>query len=400
VSTARPSRFFTGLSRDTFLLACASLFSDVSTEMLYPVLPVFLTRVLGASGSAVGLIDGFAQAAQNLIQGPAGALADRMQRRKPLALCGYLICAFAKPLIGLAGSWPGVLAARLLDRLGAGARAAPRDALVAGSVDAPYRGRAFGLEGVGDNAGACLGPLLALLLLGAVGISMRRIFYLALIPGLLACIMVLLVRERRGAMPAQRAPALGLRALPPSYWRYLTVTAIFGLGNSSNAFLILRTQDAGASLNGTLLVYAAYNLIAALISYPAGSLSDRWGRRGPLLFAFTIFGMVYLGFALGGTLVSAAVLFTLYGLFQGVFRAVGKSLAADLSPPAVRATGIGCYSATVGLLQLIASVIAGILWDRVNHAAVFWYGAVCAFAGAAALLILMPPRASAVQPAH
>jgi MFS family permease len=390
VPAARPPGYFTGLSRDTFLLACASLFSDVSTEMLYPVLPVFLTQTLGASGSAVGLVDGFAQAAQNLIQGLSGALSDRMRRRKPLALFGYLLAALAKPLIGLASSWTGVLASRLLDRLGAGTRAAPRDALIAGSVAAAYRGRAFGLEGVGDNAGACLGPLLTLLLLGAVGIGLRGIFYLAVIPGLLACLMVLLVREQPAATPRRCSPTPGLRALPARYWRYLGVTAVFGIGNSSNAFLILRLRDAGASLSSTVLIYAAYNLVAALLSYPAGALSDRWGRRGLLGFAFGVFLLVYVGFALGGNLTGAAILFALYGLYQGVFRAVGKSLAADLSPAALRATGIGCYSATVGLLQLLASVVAGLLWDRVSHAAVFWYGAVFALLGAAALMLLMP----------
>jgi MFS family permease len=396
VPAERPPGYFAGLSRDTFLLACASLFSDISTEMLYPVLPVFLTQVLGAGGSAVGLIDGCAQASQNLMQGVSGALSDRLRRRKPLALCGYLLSALAKPLIGLAGSWPGVLTARFLDRLAAGTRAAPRDALIAGSVQPAYRGRAFGLEGVGDNAGACLGPLLALALLGAAGIGLRSIFYIAVIPGLLAFGMVLLVREQRATATAEQNPKAGLRGLPRAYWRYLLVTAIFGLGNSSNAFLILRMQDDGASLSATILVYAAYNLVAALISYPAGALSDRWGRRSLLGVAFAVFLLAYAGFGMTRSVGTAAALFALYGLYQGVFRAVGKSLAADLSPAAMRATGIGCYSAAVGLLQLVASVVAGILWDRVGHAAVFWYGALFAFFGGIALVLLMPAAARTV----
>jgi MFS family permease len=395
---ARAPGYFAGLSRDTFLLACASLFSDISSEMLYPVLPVFLTQVLGAGGSAVGLIDGFAQASQNVMQGVSGALSDRLRRRKPLALCGYLLAALAKPLIGLAGSWPGVLAARFLDRLAAGTRAAPRDALIAGSVQPAYRGRAFGLEGLGDNAGACLGPLLALALLGAAGIGLRSIFYIAVIPGLLAFGMVLLVREQSAPATAKHGATPGLRGLPRTYWRYLLVTAIFGLGNSSNAFLILRMQDDGASLSATILVYAAYNLVAALLSYPAGALSDRWGRRSLLGLAFAVFIIVYAGFGMTRRVGTAAALFALYGLYQGIFRAVGKSLAADLSPAAMRATGIGCYSATVGLLQLIASVIAGILWDRVGHAAVFWYGAIFAFLGGISLLLLMPATRPMPEP--
>jgi MFS family permease len=391
-------RFFAGLSRDTFLLALASLFSDISTEMLYPVLPVFLTQTLKASGSVLGLVDGIAQAAQNIVQGFSGALSDRLRRRKPIALCGYLLAALAKPLTGLAASWQGVLGARLLDRLGAGTRSAPRDALIAASVEAEHRGRAFGLEGVGDNAGAFLGPLLAVLLLSAAGIGMRTIFYLAVIPGLMAFLMVLLVRERRAAPNTQSSSDLRLRSLPRAYWRYLLVTAIFGLGNSSNAFLILRTQDAGASVDTSILIYAAYNLVAALASYPAGSLSDRWGRRGVLLASFVVFLVAYLGFALASSLKVLGALFVSYGLYQGIFRTVGKSFASDLVPAALRASGIGCYSATVGVLQLAASVIAGVLWDRLGHGAVFWYGAASSLLGIVALILLMPAGPRGQQP--
>lgn len=390
---------FAGLSRDTFLLACASLFSDVSTEMLYPVLPVFLTQVLKASGSAVGLVDGFAQAAQNIMQAVSGSLSDRLRRRKPLALCGYLLAALAKPLTGLAGSWGAVLGARFLDRVAAGTRAAPRDALIAASVEAPFRGRAFGLEGLGDNAGAFLGPLLAVLLLSVAGIGMRPIFFLAVIPGLLAFLMVLMVREQPLSGHSQSARRLRLRDLPHEYWKYLAVTAVFGLGNSSNAFLILRSRDAGVSVKTTILVYAAYNLVAALVSYPAGALSDRWGRRRVLLSAFWVFALAYLGFATLHSAAAVAALFAFYGVFQGIFRAVGKSFASDLVPATLRATGIGCYSATIGVLQLFASVIAGVLWDQVNHGAVFWYGSACALAGSIALMLLRPGlRATEEQP--
>src|SRR5438874_10747946 len=179
-------QYFTGLSRNSFLLAAASFFADTSTEMLYPVLPVFLTQTLKASGSIVGLVDGFAQAAQNIVQGFSGALSDKLQKRKAIALVGYLLAAIAKPLMGLSTAWQGVFGARLLDRLGTGSRSAPRDALIASSVDKENRSRAFGLEGVGDNAGAFLGPLLAVLLLYALHVGIRAIFYLAIIPGLLA----------------------------------------------------------------------------------------------------------------------------------------------------------------------------------------------------------------------
>ena len=227
----------------------------------------------------------------------SGALSDKLQKRKSIALAGYLMAAVAKPLMGLSTTWQGVFGARLLDRLGAGTRSAPRDALIASSVDEKNRGRAFGLEGFGDNAGAFLGPLLAVFLLYALHVGIRAIFYLAIIPGLLAFVMVLLVKERPAEVAAKSKIDVSLRQFPMGYWKYLLATALFGLGNSSNAFLILRTQDIGASLETTILIYAAFNLVAALISYPAGSLSDSWGRKNVLLASFVIFLIAYLGFA-------------------------------------------------------------------------------------------------------
>jgi MFS family permease len=388
--TGAMQRYFFGLSRNTFLLACTSLFADISTEMLYPILPVFLTQTLKASGSVVGLIDGFAQATQNIVQGFAGTLSDKLQRRKPIALVGYLLAAISKPLMGLAMVWQVVFGARLLDRFGAGTRSAPRDALIASSVSEENRGRAFGLEGVGDNAGAFLGPLLAVFLLYWLHVGIRSVFYLAVIPGLLAFLLVLLVKETPVAVAAKAKIDVSLRQFPMAYWKYLLVTALFGLGNSSNAFLILRTQDIGASLEMTILIYAAFNLVAALISYPAGSLSDNWGAKNVLLVSFTIFLIGYLGFALTQNVVLIAGFFVFYGLFQGIFRTAGKALASSFVPNHLRASGIGWYNATDGLLQLVASLVAGQLWDRVGHVAVFYYGAAFAVIGAFALWLLVP----------
>jgi MFS family permease len=383
-------RYFARLSRNSFLLAAASLFADISTEMLYPVLPVFLTQTLKASGSIVGLVDGFAQAAQNIVQGFSGALSDKLQRRKPIAIVGYFLAAIAKPLMGLATVWPELFGARLLDRVGAGTRSAPRDALIASSVDEENRGRAFGLEGVGDNAGAFLGPLLAALLLYAAHVDLRTIFYLAVVPGLLALLMVLLVKERRVLFSAKSKIDISLGRFPKEYWRYLLATALFGIGNSSNAFLILRTQDIGASLEMTILIYAGFNLVAALISYPAGSLSDQWGRRNLLLASFVIFLIAYLGFALTQNILVIAGLFVFYGVFQGIFRAVGKAFASDFVADKLRASAVGWYSTSVGLLDLVASVVAGLLWDRIGHVAVFYYGALFALIGSIGLLLIVP----------
>ncbi len=388
--TKSPRSYFSGLSRNTLFLAASSLFADISTEMLYPILPVFLTQTLKASGSIVGLIDGFAQATQNIVQGFSGTLSDRLGRRRAVALAGYLLSAVAKPLMGLAPGWPILFGGRLLDRLGAGARSAPRDALIAASVEKQNRGRAFGLEGLCDNAGACLGPLLAAFLLYVLNVDIRSIFFLAVIPGLLAFLMVLQVRERRVKVPAESKIDASLRRFPRAYWKYLLATALFGLGNASNSFLILETRNIGASLGQTIFIYAGFNFVAALISYPAGTLSDRWGRRNVLLASFVVFLIAYGGFALTQNVIIIGALFIFYGLYQGIFRAVGKALASDFVPDELRASGIGWYSTTVGLLQLVASIVAGVLWDRVSHTAVFCYGAFFAAVGIASLLSLVP----------
>ena len=282
-------RYFNGLSRNTFLLALTSLFADISTEMLVPILPIFLTQTLKASGSVVGLVEGVAGATQNMIQGLSGSLSDRLQRRKPIALAGYLLAAMGKPLMGFATIWQGVLGGRFIDRFGAGTRSAPRDALIAASVEPENRGRAFGLEGVGDNAGACVGPLLAVTLLMVYHLPIRLIFYLAVIPGLLAFLMVLFVEEKRTGPVMKSKIDIRLQRFPKAYWKYLLATALFGMGNSSNAFLILETKDIGATLTTTILIYAGFNLVAALISYPAGTWSDRFGRRRLLVTAMAIF---------------------------------------------------------------------------------------------------------------
>jgi MFS family permease len=389
---AKKKSFFSGLTKNTFLLAFTSLFSDISSEMLYPILPIFLTQTLKAGGSIVGLIEGVAGTVQNVVQGFSGSLSDKWQKRKGIAVFGYVLSAISKPFMGLAVGWPLVFGARFLDRFGAGMRAAPRDALIAASADEKNRGKAFGLEGVGDNLGAFIGPLLAVALLFMWEFNIRSVFYLALIPGVLSIIMILSVKEKKTDIKSKIKIDVSLKQFPPQYRKYLLVTALFGIGNSSNAFLILQTKDLGVSFKNTILIYAVFNLLAATISYPAGHLSDKYGRKNILLISFLIFLITYTGFAFTKNLWLIGILFCLYGLYQGIFRAVGKAMAADFVPSHLRASGMGWYSTTIGLTGLIASVVAGQLWDKVSHSSVFIFGALFSLTGIISLIILIRGR--------
>ena len=375
------------LPRAVYLFALVSLFGDVSTEMLYPILPLFLTQELGAPRTAVGIIEGVAEATQNIAQGGSGWLADRIGRSKAVAVVGYVLAALAKPTIALAVAWPGVLASRFVDRLGTGIRSAPRDALIASTVDESRRGAAFGLEGIGDNMGAVLGPLFAALLLYVLHVQTRAIFLIAFVPGLVAVALISSIPETR-ASPSDHG-RFDIRALPAAYWRYLAAIAVFGVGNASSAFLILRASDVGVPAELTLLVYAGYNLVAAIASYPAGRLSDAWGRKRVMVATLAVFAATFALLAVASNGIEVALCFALYGVYRGALRTAGKALAVDLAPSELRATGVGMYSSAIGLSALVAGAIAGGLWDRVGAAATFGWGAGCGVAGAILLATLV-----------
>lgn len=383
-------KYFSGLRRDTFLLAFVSFFADVSTEMMYPILPIFLIQTLKANGSVVGLVEGVAVATQNIQQGFAGFISDRIQRRKPLAIVGYSISAIAKPLIGLSNIWPQVLTFRFMDRVGVGTRSAPRDALIAASVGESNKGKAYGLESVGDNLGAFVGPLVTIFLLFSLRMDLRNIFYLAFIPGFVSIIAVVLIKEKKDGVKAKSTlDAQKFKKFSKNYWKYIAASAIFGVGASSSSFLILMTKSIGIPLITTIFIYAFFNLVAATASYPSGAMSDKFGRKKILIAGFIVFLITYLGFASTTNFLVIAFLFLLYGVYQGIFRSVGKAFAADLVPENLRASGIGWYSATIGLTGLLASIIAGQLWDKVGHPAVFIYGSITALAGIIAMLIFV-----------
>ncbi len=378
-------KYFKGLTRNTYLLTLTSLFADISTEMLYPVLPIFLTQILGQGGAVVGIVEGAAVAMQNIIQGFSGALSDKLQKRKPIAIAGYVIAALSKPFIGLSTSWWGVFGARSVDRLGSGIRSAPRDALIANSAGESHRGKAFGLEGIGDNLGAFLGPIIAVVLLFYFKINIRSIFYFAIIPGLLAVIMIFFVKENKSDFLAKSKLDKNVFKFSPKYLSYLGIIALFGLGNISSSFYILQMRNLGVPLMATILIYAFFNLIAALVSYPAGMLSDKFGRKNILLFSFIVFLISLLGFSKTITVPVIVVLYCLYGVFQGMFRATGKAFASDFVTKNFRASAIGWYNTVVGITGLAASILAGQIYDRLGPRLVFTSAAF--FVGLAIVLL-------------
>jgi len=371
------------------ILGLASLLTDLSTEMVYPLLPLFLTQTLGASPAVLGFIEGLAESAASLLRVFSGYISDRVGRRKPLALAGYAASTLGKLLLYLAMAWPTVLAGRLVDRFGKGVRTAPRDALIADSSDPGRRGRAYGLHRAMDTLGATLGVVAAILLLRTASGNFRTIFLWSLVPAALGVAVLFLARDVRSHRSTAQAPVLRWSALPGRLRAYLLVVFLFTLGNSSNQFLLLRAQNLGSTAAVVLLLYLAYNIAYALVAYPAGRLSDRIGRRALLVSGYTLYGLVYLGFAVARSQAWLWGLFVAYGLYIGMSEGVEKALVADLAPEAIRATAIGLHATLVGAGLLPASLLAGWLWTSFGPAVPFYFGGILGCAAAAALLIVL-----------
>lgn len=387
------------LTPNVFRLGLVSFFADVSSEMLYPIMPLFLTVALGAPASVVGVIEGAAEATASLLKTVSGRIADRTGRRVELVFGGYSLSALSKPLIALAHAWPLVLLARLLDRTGKGFRGAPRDAIIADSTDPALCGAAFGWHRAMDTLGAVIGPLLALGLLSATRGDMRAVIVLAAIPGLVGAGLVLAVRDPRRARGTEQAGAqaagaaaaherLTWSAIPHDFKLYLGAWLPFVLVNSSDVFLILRAKQLGFSTTAVVLVYTLYNSIYALASVPLGHLSDRLGRREVLVAGMLVFAAVYAGFSVATAAWQVLVLFSLYGVYIAATDGVGKAYAVDLVAPEIRATSIGLLGTLTGVATLAASSVAGVLWDVIGPHAPFVYGSAGALLSAALFAFL------------
>ncbi|UZX14540.1 MFS transporter [Thermus sp. PS18] len=374
-----------------YLLGLVSFLMDVASEMVYPLLPLFLTT-LGAGAGAIGLVEGVAEATASLFKVVGGRISDRLGRRKPLLLAGYGLPALLRPILALASSPWHVLLYRFLDRLGKGLRTAPRDALLAESVDKSALGRAYGLHRGLDTLGATVGPFLAFLLLPHVGV--RGVFWLSAIPAFLAVLTLLWIREARSVKVATDSlpplPPGYLRTLPTAYRRFLLVSSIFALALSSNAFLLLRLKDLGLLQEQVTLAYTGYNFLYALLSYPLGGLADRVGLRRVVALGFALYATVYLGFAWAETAFWGVALLLLYALYSAAFEGASRAYLATLIPQEAKATAIGLYHTVVGILLLPASLIFGFLWQSYGPELAFGVGAGLALL--ALLLFLLDGR--------
>lgn len=364
--------------------------------MLYPITPLFLTLVLGASPFQVGVIEGLAEGVASLLKVYSGALSDRFRQRKVFILVGYFLAAVAKPWIGQATSWWHVLLARSTDRFGKGIRSAPRDALLSESVAAEYRGAAFGWHRMMDTLGAALGPLLTLLLFYFFQKSsqdlefFRTVYFYAFIPGLLAVLFVLWVHEpdRKPVVAAEAhlKPSLSWKTWPRSFKTFLFSWTLFSLANSSDVFLILKAQQSGVSLQSTILMYVFYNLVYSLLSPYLGGLSDRVGRRPLLVGGLFVFAVIYLSFGWADQIWQFWALFATYGIYMAATDGVSKAYIVDLMPAEQKATGLGLFGTIVGVSTIFASSVTGYLWSHFGAAACFSWSAALAAVAAAVLM--------------
>jgi MFS family permease len=400
----RNNRMIFGIARNVFFLGVVSLLTDVSSEMIFTLVPLFLCNVLGAATTIVGLVGGLSESTDAIFRIFSGWLSDKIGKRKLLAVLGYSISTVAKPFMYLATSWGAVMAIRFGDRVGKGVRTSSRDALIADSISADERGRGFGLHRAMDTFGAVLGLALAAIIIylvqgGGIQLSLKTYQWLVLvgvIPAVVAVLVLLIfVRERRGkSLPnvsSQRGLSLsGLkRGFDIRFKVFLAIMAVFTLGNSSDFFVILRAQNVEAPLIQVVMMLVLFNATYTVTSLPMGILSDRLGRRRVITLGWFIYALVYLGFALASSVWQVWLLFAGYGIYYGITEGVARAFVADLVAEEKRGTAYGLYHGVVGLTLLPASLIAGWLWDAVSPAAPFYFGAGLAFAAMLSIMTLI-----------
>jgi MFS family permease len=393
-----------GLPPNVFFMGLTSLLTDISSELIFTLVPLFLSDVLGATSTLIGLVGGLSDSADSLFRIASGWFSDKIGKRKLLTTLGYSISTVAKPFMLLANSWGAVIGVRLGDRIGKGVRTSSRDALIADSVEAKERGRSFGLHRAMDTAGAVIGLIIAAVIVYMIPgdkFHLERNAYhwmiiIGIIPAVLAVIVLMtLVHERKKLAATVKAGITKPAAITPfskQFILYLIIMALFTLGNSSDFFLILDAQHVDTPLLQVVLMLVLFNLTYALISTPMGVLSDKIGRKRVITIGWLIYGLVYLGFALSGSIWQIWVLFAVYGIYYGICEGAAKAFVADMVPVERRGTAYGLYNGVVGLMALPASLIAGVLWGNIAPAAAFYFGAGLALLAMLGLMFIIKER--------
>ena len=389
------NRRLVGIHGNVLLLGVVSFFNDAASEMIYPLLPLFLATVLGAGPAALGIIEGIAESTASFLKLASGFISDRAHRRKSWVVGGYILSNAARPLIGLTTIWTGVLALRFFDRIGKGIRTSPRDALIAESTPLPYRGKAFGFHRAADHAGAVVGPLLATLLLVSFHLDLKTVFILSVIPGLLAVAVLSAgvketpIETRQIAHHEPLQVRRVWREMPHPLRRFVLLLFLFTLGNSTDAFLLLKAQQLGVSVALIPVLWTVLHIVKMGSSLPGGIASDRWGRKGVIVTGWMVYALTYAGFAIADSTWQAWALFMIYGLYFGLTEGAEKALIADLAPAHLRGSAFGLYHLMIGIGALPASLLFGWVWQVYGDSTAFGMGATLAMA--AGLLLMRLP---------
>ncbi len=375
--------------KNVWMMGWTSFFTDVSSEMIFPILPLFLTAVLNANMAIIGLIEGIAESISTILKVLSGWLADKYKKRKPLVMIGYAFSTVTKPLLALATHWTHVLAVRVADRVGKGIRTAPRDALVAASSEKSDRGKYFGIHRTLDTMGAVVGTLIAFFILQKyLGNAYRLIFWLSVIPGTIAILVLWKGVKEVPDAKIEKKYKISWKLINPELKRFMLVMVLFSLANFSYAFFLLRAKDIGFAIFMIPLLYLVYNIVYAVFSIPMGKLSDKIGRKTMLVLGMLLFSLTSVGFAFYTNNASIWFLFALYGLFMGVTDGVARAYVSDLSPEEHRGLALGTYHTLIGMAVLPASIIGGLLWQNINVQAPFIYAAIVSFVAALLLMFL------------
>jgi MFS family permease len=364
-----------GFPKNVFVLGLVSLFMDISSEMIYPLIPIFLSDVLHASKISIGIIEGIAESTASILKVFSGWLSDKLGKRKAIIFWGYGISVFSRPILASASSWFHVLAYRFTDRIGKGVRTAPRDAIIADSTERNMLGKAFGFHRAMDTVGAVIGPASAFAILGLVSGNLRWVFWASIIPGILALVTIaIFVKDTKRYCSGQK-PKISFINLGDDFKKFLFVATIFTLGKTSDAFLVLRAQELGIATAAIPLLYLMFNVVSAALSTPAGIMADRIGKRKTILASYFLFSLIFVGFAFASNQIHIWTLFGIYGLFVAINEGVQRAYVATVIRPEIKATGYGVYHTIVGISALPASVIGGALWQHIGSYALFYYGA-------------------------